>query len=212
MQIPDPKIPNPARPLSPAESEDSIPKRQRPAEVNTVLAIAGGDTRIENSTLTDDQKALHTAKEDELLNMDKFGVVEVVDRPQSQQVLSTRWVSKQRLDGSYKVRLVARGFEQTVSSDTDFYAETPKLTTLRALLTIATIHGNPVAFRDCRNAFHQSTMPSESEPVHVEPAPEAQLDSSKVWLCKEVFQGLKIFLRHGVFTAHRKSTTRATTS
>ena len=34
--------------------------------------------------------------------MDNSGVVEVVDRPQSQQVLSTRWVSKQRLDRSYK--------------------------------------------------------------------------------------------------------------
>ena len=66
--------------------------------------------------------------------------LEVVDRPQSQQVLSTRWVSKQRLDGSYKVRLVARGFEQMVSSDTDFYAGAPKLTTLRALLTIAAAH------------------------------------------------------------------------
>ena len=31
-----------------------------------------------------------------------------------------------------------------------------------------------------------------SEPVYVEPAPEAQLDSSKVWLCKKAFQGLKI--------------------
>ena len=35
-------------------------------------------------------------------------------------------------------------------------------------------------------------MPSESEPVCVEPAPEAQLDSSKVWLRKKAFQGLKI--------------------
>ena len=35
-------------------------------------------------------------------------------------------------------------------------------------------------------------MPSESELVHVEPAPGAQLDSSKVWLCKKAFQGLKI--------------------
>ena len=51
----------------------------------------------------DVQNALHTAKVSELLNMDKFGVVEVVDRPQSQQVLSTRLVSKQRLDGSYTV-------------------------------------------------------------------------------------------------------------
>ena len=45
------------------------------------------------STLKDDQKALHNAKVNELLNIDKFGVVEVVDRPQLQQVLSTRWVS-----------------------------------------------------------------------------------------------------------------------
>ena len=36
-----------------------------------------------------DQNALHTAKVNELLNMEKFGVVEVVERPQSQQVLST---------------------------------------------------------------------------------------------------------------------------
>ena len=90
--------------------------------------------------------ALHTAKENELLNMDKFGMVEVVDRPQSQHVFLTRWVSKQRLDGSCKVRLVARGFEQTVTSDSDFYVGTPKLTTLRRLLTIAALHGNPVAF------------------------------------------------------------------
>ena len=146
VQILDPQIPKLARPLSPAEREDSIQKRQRPAQVNTVLAIAARDSRIETSTLTDDQKALHSAKVNELLNMDKFGVVEVVDRPQSQQVLATRWVSKQRLDGSYKERLVARGFEQTVSSDTDFFAGAPKLTTLRALPTIADIHGNPVAF------------------------------------------------------------------
>ena len=99
---PGSQVPKPARLLSPAEREDSIPKRQRPSEVNTVLALAAGDSRIEISTLTKDQKALHTAKVNELRNMDKFGVVEVVDRPQSQQVLSTRWVSKQRLDGSTK--------------------------------------------------------------------------------------------------------------
>ena len=35
-------------------------------------------------------------------------------------------------------------------------------------------------------------MPSYSEPVYVEPAPEAQLDSSKLLLCKKALQGLKI--------------------
>ena len=51
-------------------------------------------------------------------------------------------------------------------------------------LTIAAIQGNPVAFG--------SPMPSESEPVCVEPAPEAQLDYSKVWLCKKAFQRVQI--------------------
>ena len=67
------------------------------------------------------------------------------------------------------MRLVAGGFEQTVSSDTDFYAGTPKLTTLRALLTIAARHGSPEAFGYCHSAFHKSPMPSDSEPVCVEP-------------------------------------------
>ena len=104
MVIPGPQIPKPARPLSPAEREDSIQKRQRPTEVNTVLAIAGGDSRIEISTLTKDQKALLWWKWQTDHSRNKFS-------------LSARWVSKQRLDGSYKVRLVARGFEQTVSSE-----------------------------------------------------------------------------------------------
>ena len=39
LHIPDPQTPKPARQLSPAQREDSTPKRQRPAEVNTVLAI-----------------------------------------------------------------------------------------------------------------------------------------------------------------------------
>ena len=63
---------------------------------------------------------------------------------------------------------------------------------LRALLTKAALHGNPVACVDCHSVFHQSPVPSDSEPVYVEPAPEAQLDSSKIWLCKKAFQGLKI--------------------
>ena len=70
--------------------------------------------------------------------------------------------------------------------------ERQKLTTLRSPLTIAASHGHPNDFGDRHSAFHQSPMPCESEPVHVEPVPEAQLDSSKVWLRKKAFQGLKI--------------------
>ena len=51
---------------------------------------------------------------------------------------------------------------------------------IQLLLEIVTVH------------FISSPMPIVSEPVCVEPAPEAQLDSSKVWFCKKAFQGLKI--------------------
>ena len=51
----------------------------------------------------------------------------------------------------------------------------------------------PAAFGDCHSAFHQSPMPGESEPVCAVLVPEAQLDSSKVWLCKNALQGLEIF-------------------
>ena len=66
------------------------------------------------------------------------------------------------------MRLVARGFEQTVNSDADLFAGTPKVTTLRGLLTIDALHGSPVVFGDCHCASHQSPMPSESEPVFVD--------------------------------------------
>ena len=44
-------------------------------------------------------------------------------------------------------------------------------------------------------------MPSESVPMCVEPALEALLNSSMVWLCKKALQGLKISRQAlGVFT------------
>ena len=79
------------------------------------------------------------------------------------------------------MRLVARGFERTVSTDTDFFAGTPKLTTVRALLTIAAIQGNP--------------MPSESEPVYVEPAPGSRVGLFQGMALQERFSRTQDFSR-----------------
>ena len=122
LQIPDPQTPKPARRLSPAEREGSIQKRQSPAEANTVLTIAELHNENEIASWTEDQKAPSTAKQKELFNMDLSGVVEVVDRPQSQKVsLDTLRTKKQWLNGSYSLRIVARIFEQTVSLDADWF-------------------------------------------------------------------------------------------
>ena len=59
--------------------------------MDTVLSIAEAHSGNEIATLTDDQNVLRTAKVNEVLSIDKCGVVEVVNRLQSQQVLPTRW-------------------------------------------------------------------------------------------------------------------------
>ena len=87
MVILGPQTAKAARPSFHTETEDSIQKRRRPTQKNTVLAFAGSDDKMEISTLTKDQKALHIVKSERT---------------------SPRRVSRQKLDGSYKVRF-ARG-------------------------------------------------------------------------------------------------------
>ena len=110
---------------------------------------------------------------------------------------------RQRLDGSYKVRLVARGFEQTVSSDADFFAGMPKLTTLRGLLTKAALHGNPVAFGDCHSAFHQSPMPLNQNQCMWSQHRKHSWTLPRYGFARKLFLDSRFLLRPGVFTAHR---------
>ena len=115
---------------------------------------------------------------------------------------STRWVSKQRLDGSYKVSLWHEGLNKR-SVRMHFFAGTPKLTTSRGLLTIAVIHGNPAVFGDCRLIDNQCRV-GQNQCIC---AMEAQLDSSRYGFARKLFKDARFLLRPGVFTAHRKLTT-----
>ena len=69
-------------------------------------------------------------------------------------------------------------------------------------------HGNPVAFGDCHSAFHQSPMPSESEPVCVWSQHGKRSSTlSRYGFARERLRGSRVILQPGVFTAHSKSTT-----
>ena len=63
---------------------------------------------------------------------------------------------------------------------------------LRALLTLAAIHGNPVAFEIVTVHFINHRCQANENQCMWRQGLEAQLDSSKVWLCKKACQGLKI--------------------
>ena len=192
---------------SPAKREHSIQKRQRPTKVNTVLTTAGVYSGNKITTLTDDQKALDSETE----RNPQHGQIWCGGGGR-QTAIATCSLDTLGVETStgriLQVRLLARGCEQTVRSDVDVYGGTPKLTTLRGPLTNAAIHRNTVAFGDCHSAFHQSPMPIESEPVHVEPAPEAQLYPSTVWLCKRAIQGLNFFWPYSQHTENQRHVLR----
>ena len=68
---------------------------------------------------------------------------------------------------------------------------------IRDSLTIAAIHGNPVAFGDCHSAFHQSPMPSESEPVYVH-----SWTLPRYVFARKLFKDSRFLLKPGPYT-HR---------
>ena len=87
------------------------------------------------------------------------------------------------------MRIAARGFEQSVLMQTSTQERQSICGVFSPLQQSKEIQ---VAFGECHSALHQSPMLSESEPVDVELMHEAQAYSSKAWLCKKAFQGLKI--------------------
>ena len=152
-------------------------------EVNTVLTTAGVLKGNKIASWTKDQKTVHTAKQKDLPNMVKFGVVEVVDRPQSQQVITTRL--------EQTMRIVAQGFEQIVSLNAVFCRS-------------VNAHDFSTTSHFCCNS---RTMPNESEPVYVEQVLEDRWILPMFGSARKHFKVSRFSHSFGVFIAHRKPTT-----
>jgi hypothetical protein len=169
--------------------------------ITAVLEMAAEDEQTAWSDMSweddipdeSDEKKKRLARTTELQNVEGFSVVQPFLRALcDSRPLRSGWVDKTRSDGSCRSRIVARGYEQKIEGDLDFYAGTPRPTTLRMLLTLAAAKGLSVAIGDCKNAFYQSDMPKNSPAVFVEPVPEAGLPPHLVWKCLKAFQGLKV--------------------
>ena len=182
------------RTLSPGSSQTQ--QQQSSADRRRLHQLAIEELKTINKDVSyshkqwDEDERKMSGKLKELQAVEEYRVVQVVDWP-PHTVLSTRWAGRQRLDGTWKMRIVARGFEQWLSGDEDFFAGTHRLAALRTMLTVAAITGNPVAFGDCHAAFYQSPMPKDAPDVFVRPPPEAEVPEGKCWKCLQAFQGLK---------------------
>ena len=111
---------------------------------------------------TSKKKQWIEACESELAEIKLQQVYEIVPRPPSQKVLTSRWVFKNKKDQAgaivkRKARLVARGFEQRFGADfTATFASVAKSNTLKLLTALAAQRDLEVYQMDMITAFLQT--------------------------------------------------------
>jgi hypothetical protein len=92
---------------------------------------------------------------------------EIVDLPQGAKTIGCKWIFKRKLkpDGSvekYKARLVAKGYTQKKDLDYfDTYSPVARMTSIRVLIAIASIHNLVVHQMDVKTAFLNGDLEEE---------------------------------------------------
>jgi hypothetical protein len=131
---------------------------------------------------------------EELQALEKTHTWDLVDLPRGKSVIGCKWVYKikTKSDGTierYKARVVAKGYAQEYRIDYEkTFAPIARISSVRSLLAITTIHQWPLFQMDVKNAFLNS---DRTEEVYMQ-APLGYLDCcDKVCLLRRALFGLK---------------------
>ncbi|PNY05485.1 retrovirus-related Pol polyprotein from transposon TNT 1-94 [Trifolium pratense] len=153
----------------------------------------------------------------ELQALEATGTWILVDLPHHVKPIGCRWVYKVKhhADGTverYKARLVAKGFNQIEGLDYfDTFSPVAKLTTVRMVIALATVHNWFLHQLGVTNAFLHGDL---QEDVHMTPPPGVTNDPNKVCKLVKSLYGLKqasrqwyakhtsLLLSHGYKQAH----------
>ena len=131
---------------------------------------------------------------EELDALTKNHTWDLVTLPPGQSMVGCKWIYKikTRSDGSikrYKARLVAKGFTQEYGIDyEETFAPVARISSIRALLAVATARKWDLFQMDVKNAFINREL---SEEVYMQPPPGLSVDSNKVCHLRRALYGLK---------------------
>ncbi|WVZ93221.1 hypothetical protein U9M48_039219 [Paspalum notatum var. saurae] len=134
------------------------------------------------------------AMAEEIAALERTGTWDLVPTPSHVCPITCRWVYKvkTRFDGSlerYKARLVARGFQQEHGRDyVETFAPVAHMTTVRALLAVASVREWSISQLDVKNAFLNGELREE---VYTQPPPGYSVPEGMVCRLHRSLYGLK---------------------
>ncbi|KAL5849926.1 hypothetical protein ACOSQ4_007939 [Xanthoceras sorbifolium] len=131
---------------------------------------------------------------EELFALHKTNTWDLVSLPTGKSTIGSRWVYKikTKSDGSierYKARLVANEFSQLYGMDyEETFAFVVKMTTVRTLITVASIRQWHISQMDVKNVFLNDDLHEE---VYMAPPPGVSHNPGEVCKLKKALYGLK---------------------
>lgn len=169
----------------------------QPREFLNLMATGSGDT-TEPRNITDALSKSHWLKavEEAMQALYLNKTWRLVSREPHMNVFGFKWVFKTKLkaDGTidrHKTRLVAKGYNQIEGLDfEDTFSPVVKATTIRFILTLATVRKWPLRQLDLKNAFLHGRL---KETVYMEQPPRLKDNTTPNHVCllQRAINGLK---------------------
>lgn len=142
---------------------------------------------FEEAIESGESKFWKTAMDKEIDCLNKNKTWKLTENVENKKVLDVKWVYSIKSDGTYKARLVVRGFQQTDEID-DVYSPVAKMQTLKILLSYCCQMGLVIEQMDVETAFLNGTVNSE---VYVKQPKGYEDGSDKVCKLEKALYGLK---------------------